>query len=70
MGAFFTGDAPRPVGLGEMGLDRFHLPKEAAEAERIFGRQRAAFAAGLRLARRLGCRWPFTHAGLSANAWR
>jgi TatD DNase family protein len=54
LGAFFTGDAPRPVGLGEMGLDRFHLPKEAAEAERIFGRQRAAFAAGLRLARRLG----------------
>ena len=48
------GAAPRPVALGEMGLDRFHLPKEAAEAARIFGRQRAAFAAGLEVARRLG----------------
>ena len=52
--AFFTGDGPRPVGLGEVGLDRFHLPKEPAEAERIFGRQRAAFAAGLGLAKRFG----------------
>jgi TatD DNase family protein len=52
--AFFTGDAPRPVGLGEIGLDRFHLPAEAAEAERIFARQRAAFAAGLGIARRVG----------------
>ena len=30
-------DPPQPVALGEIGLDRFHLPKEAAEAERIFG---------------------------------
>jgi TatD DNase family protein len=45
---------PYPVALGEMGLDRFHLPKDAAEAARIFGRQRAAFAGGLELARRLG----------------
>jgi TatD DNase family protein len=45
----------RPVALGECGLDRFHLPKEAVEAERIFGWQRAAFAAQLALARRLGC---------------
>ena len=52
--AFFTGDAPHPVGLGEIGLDRFHLPKETAEAERIFERQRAAFAAGLEIARRVG----------------
>jgi TatD DNase family protein len=52
--AFFTGDAPRPVGLGEIGLDRFHLPKDPGEAERIFARQRAAFAAGLEVARRVG----------------
>jgi TatD DNase family protein len=51
--AFFTGDAPRPVGLGEIGLDRFHLPKDSAEAEPIFARQRAAFAAGLEIARRV-----------------
>lgn len=51
---FFTGLAPRPVALGEVGLDRFHLPKDAAAAERIFGMQRAAFAAGLQAARRLG----------------
>lgn len=47
--------APRPVALGECGLDRFHLPPEPAEAERIFGWQRAAFAAQLAIARRLGC---------------
>ena len=46
---------PKPVALGEIGLDRFHLPKETGEAEKIFGWQRAAFAAGLRLAVRLGC---------------
>ena len=44
---------PRPVALGEMGLDRFHLPKDAAEAARIFGWQRAAFAAGLEVAKRV-----------------
>ncbi len=47
--------APRPVALGECGLDRFHLPKDAAEAERIFAWQRAAFAAQLEIARRLAC---------------
>ena len=46
---------PRPVALGEIGLDRFHLPKDAAEAEKIFGWQRAAFGAGLALAKRLDC---------------
>ncbi len=51
---FFTGDAPRPVGVGEIGLDRFHLPAEAAEAERVFELQGAAFAAGLEIARRAG----------------
>lgn len=44
-----------PVALGECGLDRFHLPKEPAEAERIFAWQRGAFAAQLAFARSLGC---------------
>lgn len=45
-----------PVALGECGLDRFHLPKnDPARAEEILGWQRAAFAAQLGLARRLGC---------------
>lgn len=49
-----AGHGPKPVALGEIGLDRFHLPKEdAALAERIFGWQRAAFTAGLRLAKLL-----------------
>jgi TatD DNase family protein len=42
---------PRPVGLGEMGLDRFHLPKDPDEAARIFARQESAFRAQLNLAR-------------------
>jgi TatD DNase family protein len=32
---------PRPVALGECGLDRFHLPKEPEEAARIFGWQQS-----------------------------
>lgn len=47
--------APRPVALGECGLDRFHLPKDPGEAETVLGWQRAAFAAQLEIARRLGC---------------
>jgi len=50
---FWAGGAPLPVALGEVGLDRFHLPKDPAAAERVFGWQRAAFAEGLRIARRL-----------------
>jgi TatD DNase family protein len=46
---------PMPVALGEIGLDRFHLPKDPAEAEKIFAWQRTAFAAGLAVAKRLGC---------------
>lgn len=54
--AFWSGGLARPVALGECGLDRFHLPKDdAAHAEKIFAWQRAAFAAQLVLARRLGC---------------
>lgn len=45
----------RPVGLGEIGLDRFHLPREAEVAEQIFAWQKAAFAEGLGIAKRLGC---------------
>ena len=45
----------RPVALGECGLDRFHLPKDAAQAETIFAWQRAAFAAQLEIAKRLTC---------------
>ncbi len=52
---FWRGPEPRPVALGEIGLDRFHLPKEPAEAARIFGWQRAAFDAGLAIAKRRGC---------------
>lgn len=45
-----------PVALGETGLDRFHLPKDnPAEAEKIIGWQKAAFAAQLALAKKLGC---------------
>lgn len=47
---------PPPVGLGECGLDRFHLPKDNPEAaERIFRWQRAAFAAQLVIAAKLRC---------------
>ncbi|MDX2185920.1 MAG: TatD family hydrolase [Opitutaceae bacterium] len=44
-----------PVALGECGLDRFHLPKDPGEAERVFGWQRAAFAAQLALVKRWQC---------------
>lgn len=44
---------PRPVALGEIGLDRFHLPKEAGEAAAVMERQRAAFDAQLALAKEL-----------------
>lgn len=46
---------PHPVALGECGLDRFHLPKDEVKAAEIFGWQRAAFAAQLAMAQRLGC---------------
>jgi TatD DNase family protein len=46
---------PRPVALGEIGLDRFHLPKDPALAAANFARQEAAFRAQLALARDLAC---------------
>ena len=54
---FWSGrGSPRPVALGETGLDRFHLPKDDAVAgERILGWQKDAFAAALALAKRLDC---------------
>ena len=57
LGGFWTGrDGPKPVALGETGLDRFHLPKDdPVAAERIFGWQRAAFAAQLALAKERDC---------------
>jgi TatD DNase family protein len=54
-GYWRAGEADAPVALGECGLDRFHLPKEPAEAARILGLQKAAFEAQLAIARRLGC---------------
>jgi len=51
----FWQGAPQPVALGEIGLDRFHLPKDGAEAGKIFAWQRAAFGEQLALATRLGC---------------
>lgn len=49
-------EAPRPVALGECGLDRYHLPQnDPAAADRIFGWQRDAFVAQLALARTLAC---------------
>ena len=50
-----TESAPYPVALGETGLDRFHLPKEPAEAELVFAWQKAAFTEQLALAKRLEC---------------
>jgi TatD DNase family protein len=49
-------DSPYPAALGEIGLDRFHLPKDdAAAAEKILSWQKAAFAEQLALARKIGC---------------
>ncbi len=53
--AYWSGDAIKPVALGECGLDRFHLPKDPAEAEQVIGWQKAAFAAQLEIVKRLGC---------------
>ena len=50
-----TESASYPVALGECGLDRFHLPKDVAEAEKIFAWQKAAFAEQIQLAKKLGC---------------
>ncbi len=55
MAAFWRGPAgATPVAVGEIGLDRFHLPKDPAAAGPVFARQRAAFAAGLAFAKERG----------------
>lgn len=46
----FLAAAPRPVAIGETGLDRFHLPKDATEAAVALERQRASFRQHLVLA--------------------
>jgi TatD DNase family protein len=45
----------KPVALGETGLDRFHLPKDPGEAEKVIGWQKEAFAVQLALMKRLDC---------------
>lgn len=51
--AYFDGHHAA-CGLGECGLDRFHLPKgDPAAAERIFAWQRAAFRTQLEFAKRI-----------------
>ncbi|MBT5902197.1 MAG: TatD family hydrolase [Opitutaceae bacterium] len=53
---FWTAETVAPVGLGECGLDRFHLPKnDAAKAEELMAWQKAAFARQLELAKKLEC---------------
>jgi TatD DNase family protein len=54
MAAFWAGPGPRPLAVGEIGLDRFHLPKEAGKAAEVFARQTAAFREGLRFAASIG----------------
>jgi TatD DNase family protein len=49
------GSVAQPIALGEIGLDRFHLPKEPAAAEALIGEQKAAFSEGLAIAKRLKC---------------
>lgn len=49
-----SGTAPRPVAIGEIGLDAFHLPKDVALRERVFAAQKQAYVAQLELAARLG----------------
>jgi TatD DNase family protein len=53
---FWSGTGPKPVALGECGLDRFHLPKnDPGRAAEIFGWQEAAFRVQLEIVRKLGC---------------
>tara|TARA_A100001015_G_scaffold118221_1_gene131108 strand:+ start:1489 stop:2298 length:810 start_codon:yes stop_codon:yes gene_type:complete len=45
----------KPVALGEIGLDYFHLPKNPEDAEGIKRFQQSAFERQLAIAKRLGC---------------
>ncbi|MDA0347408.1 MAG: TatD family hydrolase [Verrucomicrobia bacterium] len=54
--AFFQKDGPRPVALGEIGLDHFHLPKNDEEkAGELKAFQVAAFRVQLKIANELDC---------------
>lgn len=46
---------PRPVGLGEIGLDYFHLPNQPGQRCEAIALQQAAFRAQLELARHHDC---------------
>jgi TatD DNase family protein len=46
----------KPVALGECGLDRFHLPQDGQEAQKIFSWQQDAFKAQLQIANKLKCK--------------
>ena len=47
--------SPAPVGMGEVGLDYFHLPADKTKAAEMVVRQKAAFKAQLEIAYQLGC---------------
>lgn len=51
----FFATEPRPVALGEIGLDYHHLPRFPDEAAEVIQRQKAAFAHQLDLALQLDC---------------
>ncbi len=51
---FFEGEG-KAVALGEIGLDRFHLPKDEEGARILFDQQKAAFEMQLAIAKRLDC---------------
>lgn len=53
--AYFEKGKVRPVALGEIGLDHFHLPKDSSEAEALKGYQKAALQAQLKIVRELDC---------------
>jgi TatD DNase family protein len=46
---------PKPVALGEIGLDAFHLPKDPQLRQQVMARQEAAFTTQLEIARPLAC---------------
>lgn len=47
--------SPTPIGIGEIGLDYFHLPKDPDRASKIKTLQKEAFLAQLELAQQLDC---------------